>query len=599
MNLSLEVISGWLSGRGIATRGEKRTREIAAATLLFIGGGIGLASTYVAGLPATYDVSWVRVVASITLALSAAEFWVGHRWPRWRHQILEGAGTLLIGAAIYGTGGGDVSVAAAMASFLVVLDATLFLSKTAMLAHIVLLICVNVTALNLVPGVSAASIFFVASVLAGAALVSFRLIHARDAVEVDFLTGLVNQRGFERMLDERLARTSTSAGVALLHLHATGAVRHEQAHGLDDEELHELAQHWQALLPAHSIFAHFGGGRFAIYWDEESVGESEQSAQRFVEQPGEGVSCFAGLALAEPGDDVSILSSRATAALQLARRRGAGHCARHPGSYNGDVQIRAAVAAGQFVLQYQPIIRLGDGVAIGAEALIRWRHPKRGLLGPGRFIADTELTGSIIQLGQWVMSEACRQAARWPRAGGSLPYVSVNASARELREIGYADRVIRVLESSGLGADRLVLEFVETDYDDGAPTLVENLARLRKIGVRIAIDDFGTGHSNFARLSRQDVDILKVDKSLVGHVDDDEKAASVGTAIFAMSRVLGLATIAEGVETREQATWLRMQGCHAAQGYLYSSAVEADLIGQVLARAPAGDDAATVARLVQ
>ncbi len=585
MKVSSQTFSDWLDSKGFT--GEKRIREIAASALLFIGGGGGLASTYMPGLPASYDVSMVRALAVITLFLSAVQFWIGRRWPSWRHHIFEGFAILLIGAAIYATGGGDVSVATAMASFLVILDATMFLSTRAMLVHVAALICVNVLALNLVSNVTPASIFFVGTVLAGSALISFRLIRTRESVEVDFLTGLVNQRGFERMLGELLEKKLNSRATSLVVLLRLNVINSGSygAHVLSDHALQMAAQHYQARLPPRSVFAHFGAGRFAIYWMSESFSECERIAARFVQNNDTEPNAFAGLALAESGDDVSILSSRAVTALTLAKRRGLGYLARHPGSYKGQVQIREAIAANQFFLQFQPIVSLKDDhLPLGAEALVRWRHPNQGVIGPDRFISDTELTGAIVELGQWVLAEACCEAAKWPRTGEQLPYVSVNASGRELRETAYVDGVVRALASSGLEGHRLILEFIETDYDDNAPVVARNLMQLRRLGVRVAIDDFGSGYSNFSRLGHLDAEILKIDKSFVAQVADDGTATPIATAVVTMSRILGLMTIAEGVETVEQATWLRTHGCEAAQGYFFSPPVGAAQIASVLAR---------------
>lgn len=560
-----------------------RLRELAGALSLLLAGGGGLFTTYLPGLPPTYHVRLVRILAVCALGMAALQVWPPKHWPHWRYQVLEAICTVLLGTAIYATGGGDFAVATAMIGFLIILDAALFQSTRAMLAQVVFLIAAVVTVLSLLPGIHPASICFVGIMLTSIAAVSFGLIHTREATELDFLTGLTNQRGFERRLGEALAGATRDARPppALIYLDVTDA-SHRRSSQPGNETLRDVVQRWQPLLPPGTVLAHFGGGRFGLYG---SAGDYDPCLGRLAEQVGPGLACHAGLTLAEPGDTVAALAGRASAALHSAKRQNLGKVAHHPGSYSGDTQVRAALKSREFVLRYQPIVDLSDGAVIGAEALVRWQRGGE-LLAPDRFIGDAELAGAIVDLGAWVVREACRQAALWPDSDGRRAYVSVNVSGRELREPGYADRVATALRDSGLPPQRLLLEFTETAYDDDAAVTTDNLARLRAIGVRIAVDDFGTGHSNLARLSRFDVDVLKIDKSFVTRIGMDDKAGTLTAAMLAMSRALHLATVAEGVEYAAQAEWLRRQGCDAAQGYLYGNPMPDEALLALFARRP-------------
>jgi EAL domain-containing protein (putative c-di-GMP-specific phosphodiesterase class I) len=223
----------------------------------------------------------------------------------------------------------------------------------------------------------------------------------------------------------------------------------------------------------------------------------------------------------------------------------------------------------EFELHYQPIIDLGSGEIAGVEALIRWRHPSRGLLLPGEFIHIAEMTGAIVSIDRWVLAEAGRQAAAWGGTDGptgSGRFLSVNLSALALVQPGLVDLVRSVLVGSGLRPEQLLLEVTESTQPDPV-AVAQTLASLKALGVRLAIDDFGTGFASVSRLLDSPFDVIKIDESLLQAMQSDPRAGAIVNGILDLARRHGSATIAEGIETVDQLTELRQLGCRYGQGY--------------------------------
>jgi EAL domain-containing protein (putative c-di-GMP-specific phosphodiesterase class I) len=231
--------------------------------------------------------------------------------------------------------------------------------------------------------------------------------------------------------------------------------------------------------------------------------------------------------------------------------------------------LREAIYSGQLIVMFQPQIDVVREELIGAETLVRWEHPTRGIVSPSEFITVAEETGMMVPLGEWVLQTACRAAVGWR----ALPHarVSVNISGRQLEQSDFPERVVAILEETGLPPSRLELELTESLA--ASEVALVALARLRAIGIRTAIDDFGTGHSSLARLKRLPVDMLKVDQSFVRGAADTDPDAVILEAIILMARGLGLDIIAEGVETPEQMASLCRRGCSLMQGYLFSKPI--------------------------
>jgi EAL domain-containing protein (putative c-di-GMP-specific phosphodiesterase class I) len=239
-----------------------------------------------------------------------------------------------------------------------------------------------------------------------------------------------------------------------------------------------------------------------------------------------------------------------------------------------DHAMRQALASQRFRLHYQPQVDLQTGRVVGAEALIRWRDPELGEVSPGQFIPVAEDTGFIIAIGDWVLEQAVRQAARW-RADGLVLPVSVNVSALQFQQADFIDRVAAVLREQELDGALLELELTESILVHDADEALARLSRLSQLGVRLAIDDFGTGYSSLAYLKRFPISKLKIDRSFVQGLPGDESDGAIVRAIVQLARAMAMTVIAEGVETEPQRAFLAELGCQEFQGFLFAPALDA------------------------
>jgi len=257
--------------------------------------------------------------------------------------------------------------------------------------------------------------------------------------------------------------------------------------------------------------------------------------------------------------------------------------------------LRLALARAEFVLHYQPLVALPGRGIVGVEALVRWRHPEHGLLGPGEFIPLAEETGLIGPLGRWVLDEACRQGRAWRDARPDAPplTISVNVAARQLRSSDLLVDVARALAASGLPPADLQLEITEGTAMADAATTVVVLQELKALGVRLALDDFGTGYSSLAYLKRFPVDALKVDRSFVDGLGHDPEDTAIVGAIVSLAHTLGLAVTAEGVETVAQTAILEGLGCDTGQGYLFARPLPATALAGLFGLGSALEHGAT------
>jgi EAL domain-containing protein (putative c-di-GMP-specific phosphodiesterase class I) len=260
-----------------------------------------------------------------------------------------------------------------------------------------------------------------------------------------------------------------------------------------------------------------------------------------------------------------------------------------------EADLRRAIERGELAVHYQPQLELLTGSIAGWEALVRWKHPERGLISPPSFLSIAEETGLITQIGNSVLEEACRQAKEWqeeryPAADTSMK-MSVNISARQLKRPDELVReVVRILAETGLAPETLVLEITESMVMEGAQYNADVLGRLKELGVRVAVDDFGTGYSNLAYLKRFPMDMVKIDKSFVDGLGEKPEDTAIVEAVISLARALGLTTVAEGIETTEQLERLRELGCELGQGYYFSGALPA-YEASALLLAPSGHHA--------
>jgi diguanylate cyclase (GGDEF)-like protein/PAS domain S-box-containing protein len=421
----------------------------------------------------------------------------------------------------------------------------------------------------------------------------------------DPLTGLANRALLVDRLQHALARSArsgTTVAVLFADLDRFKVVNDSLGHAAGDALLVEVAVRLQATLRLEDTVARFGGDEFVMVCsDLGGPQEAEVIAARVVaalSRPHEldGREVIAppsiGIALASgAGVDAEDLIADADLAMYQAKSAGRGCWALFSPALRGDTErveleadLRHAVERGELVLHYQPVVDLRSGRIVGAEALVRWQHPERGLLAPDAFLPLAEDSGLIVPVSRWVIAEACRQAAGWVRADRGFR-ISVNVSARLLTP-AFGELVQRTLAEAALAPSSLVIEVTETSLVQDAERAVSVLAELRRGGVRISVDDFGTGYSSLAYLKRLPVDCLKVDRSFVRELGPAAEDSAIVAAVVALARTVGLEVVAEGVETAEQLACLRALSCQGAQGYLFSRPLPAPAFADLLASRP-------------
>jgi len=405
----------------------------------------------------------------------------------------------------------------------------------------------------------------------------------------DPLTGLANRALLVDRIGQGLRRgTHRGGAILLLDVDNFQAVNDAFGYSAGDEVLIGLGQRLSHLAQATDTVARLGGDRFAIWCEQCSEDAAREFADRIVRAIGEpfttdhndvSITASVGVAL-DPGDRpvrVEGLLRDVNVATLQAKEKGRGRFevfdVATSGVAKSRIELRSelltALREGQLVLHYQPEIQLADGRTVGAEALVRWLHPERGLIPPMQFIPAAEDSDLILAIGRWVCEAACRDAAAWPATAGPAA-VSVNLSAREFTDPDLLEHITDALTSSGLPANRLCLEITETLLMRDTERTAELLEVIKGLGVLTAIDDFGTGYSSLAYLTRLPVDYLKIDRVFVEGLDRGrERSDTVVAAVIALAERLGIKTIAEGVETEGQATALRRLGCDLAQGFLY------------------------------
>ncbi len=412
----------------------------------------------------------------------------------------------------------------------------------------------------------------------------------------DPLTGLANRALLNDRVANALARTEHGPGlVAMLLIDVDDFKRINDTHGheVGDRLLVAVARRLRETIRPGATIARLGGDEFAILI--EGLAEDAEAlaiAQRLVvafDQPFkiEGLQVGARISV---GVAVDITHKRAPAwllraadlAMYEAKGLGKGRWRvydpqAHLASARRLVlesELRRAVEHKQFVLHYQPVCDLATGEIVGSEALLRWNHPKRGIVAPAEFIPTLESTGLIAEVGRWVVDESCRQAAVWAKQLPSLRWTAVNVSAAQLRGGSFVQFVRDSLLRHGVDASRLSIEITESLALDDSPDTAHLLRSLRELGARIAVDDFGTGYSSLAYLRRLPIDRIKIDRSFVEGVGTDPEATAVVRVIVELARSLHLSTVAEGIEHELQSRTLAELGCGMGQGYLLAQPLE-------------------------
>jgi diguanylate cyclase (GGDEF)-like protein len=407
----------------------------------------------------------------------------------------------------------------------------------------------------------------------------------------DSLTGLPNRALILDRIDQMLARSRrehTPVASLFLDLDNFKDINDTLGHSAGDELLAGVGVRLASALREGDTVGRLGGDEFVILVEGASLAAgAEVVAQRILDVldtpftiPGSDVplAVTASIGIAE-GDRSAPEELLRDADIALYRAKAAGkHCAAlfSPSMQHDvddhrhlEVDLHGALEDGQFFLLYQPCMDLATGVVTGVEALMRWRHPERGVVESEDFIPALESSGLIVPVGRWALQEACNQGATWHHNGHRFT-VSVNVSARQLERDGIVDDVHGALTESGFDPGSLVLELTETALMDDVRASLARLQLLKAVGVRIAIDDFGTGFSSLAYLRQFPIDVLKIDQSFVSGIADSSESAAIVHTLVQLGKVLGLETIAEGIENNDQLMRLRAGHVDIGQGFLFA-----------------------------
>ncbi|MDI1265377.1 MAG: bifunctional diguanylate cyclase/phosphodiesterase [bacterium] len=423
----------------------------------------------------------------------------------------------------------------------------------------------------------------------------------------DPLTGLPT-RGLllERLEHELVRDAADGARIAVLFVDLDNfkLVNDSLGHGSGDEVLCEMARRIVGCIGPEDTASRFGGDEMVILHprarDDSEVSLGRRILAALVEPillSGKevGVSASVGIALCEPGmKSAEQLLREADTALYAAKDRGRARLeqfdeklhARAEKRVQIESDLRTALRESQLFVEYQPQVRLKDGSIVGVEALVRWRHPTLGIIPPGDFVPVAEECGLIIQIGRQVLQESCRQLADWMRLMPGRPLaMTVNVSPRQISEPAFIAELRQVLADTNIDPTALCLEITESVMMSATDEVVRQLDQIKQLGVYIAIDDFGTEHSSLSRLRDMPAEVLKIDRSFIDGLSSEPGDTAIVSSILSLACAMGKHSIAEGVETREQAAMLLRMGCEVAQGYFFSRPVAAERIVPMLTRA--------------
>ena len=414
----------------------------------------------------------------------------------------------------------------------------------------------------------------------------------------DVLTGLPNRLMFKDHLDAALARADiehTALHVIFIDLDRFKDINDSLGHNVGDQLLRAVAERLNERLSEAEMIARLGGDEFIVlmnerHGDSRCVFSTIESIQGALARPfivsGMQLQVSASIGVSSfPSDgmDGQTLLKNADIAMYGAKQRGKNTYQRYVRQMSMSLEkrvemescLRHAVANNEFELFYQPRVDLRSNHCTGVEALIRWNSPTLGFVMPGDFIALAEETGAIVEIGEWVLREACRQAAEWSTSGLGDIHVAVNLSARQFADKRLQHSILAALGDARLPGDRLELELTESTVMRQPEQAVRWMNNIKKTGVRLSIDDFGTGYSSLAYLNRFPIDTVKIDRSFISCLPDSHSDAQITSAVIALGHSLGLAVIAEGAETQAQIDFLRKERCDEVQGYFFSRPLSA------------------------
>jgi len=424
----------------------------------------------------------------------------------------------------------------------------------------------------------------------------------------DALTGLPNRNLLHDRLRQAVysqSRSPHTVAVVFIDLDHFKFVNDSLGHSTGDKLLKGMADRLRLVLREGDTVARLGGDEFVLILKDQTNDEiiframhriiQEVSQPMTIEGKELYVSCSAGISLyPQDGSDVDTLLKNADAAMYRAKEHGRNNFQFYTSEMNERVNerlalenaLRRALERREFLLHYQQRVNLATNTIVGAEALVRWNHPEWGLVFPARFVPLAEETGLIVQLGEWVLREACRQARAWIDQGLNPGMVSVNLSARQFRQEGLVRMVSRVLEETGLDPRVLEMELTESMVMHNIDAAIATLNGLKSLGVSLSVDDFGTGYSSLAYLKNLPIDKLKIDRSFVRDIGtgDDADDGVLAAAIVSLGHSLHLHVVAEGVETDAQMRFLKRHRCDEVQGYYYGEALTPEGHAKLLAK---------------
>ncbi len=420
----------------------------------------------------------------------------------------------------------------------------------------------------------------------------------QKAALYDSLTGLCNRTLFHDLVERELKqarRIDQKFGVLFIDLDHFKAVNDSMGHDAGDAVLIEVSERLRATFREVDVVCRQSGDEFLVMARDidqwEQLGELAGRLIKAVEVPITvnnntfTLSASVGIALyPDDGDQFDMLVKEADIAMYQAKAMGRGRFSFFDSGLNANVQeslqieyeLGVAIKNNELVLHYQPQVDAVSGKIVGVEALVRWQHPKRGLLYPGAFIGIAEESGKIADMGVWTLHAACKQLGDWRAHGLDVGRMAVNVSALEFRDHRLLDSLQSALEKSDIAAKSLDVEITESVLMDDTSTSQQIIGHMRTLGVGIAIDDFGTGYSSLAYLKRLRPTQLKIDQSFVSDIESGEDSRAIVKGILGLASALGLSVVAEGVETVEQLEFLRDAGCPVLQGYLVSKPLPAN-----------------------
>jgi diguanylate cyclase (GGDEF)-like protein/PAS domain S-box-containing protein len=411
---------------------------------------------------------------------------------------------------------------------------------------------------------------------------------AEEKLTQDTLTGLPNRARFYDLLKHRVARKDRKCAVLLLDVDRFKLVNDSLGNASADQLLIQIAQRVKTCMRQGDLLARVGGDEFAVLLDDVSGEEEASSVATRIQQAlaisfnllGQEVYTTLSIGIALASDYGDMLRDAETA-MHQAKARGKARYEVFGRDMHGELMsrlkmetdLRHACERDELFVDYQPIVSLENRTLIGFEALVRWRHPEFGLVPPKDFIPVAEETGQILTIGQTVLESACRQAREWQETYPASPplFVSVNLSVKQFNQPGLVENIASVLQRFELPARCLKLEITESVFSDNIEAAVGLLTELRELGVQLSIDDFGTGYSSLSYLQRFPIDTLKIDRSFVTQMMENEENLAIVRTIVALAQNLGMDVVAEGVETEDQLKLLRKLECEHGQGYLFST----------------------------